>query len=340
VLNAEGLFASSVESYSDLTVYRQPTTFLPMRYFYLWASLCLYSAKRIFHKILTDWGKPDILHAHVVLPGGWLATKLGQRYSIPVVLTEHSGPFSMHLQSGRQASLVGDTLRDASKVIAVSAVLADQIRSFRPEGQVSIVGNVIRADYFVPKETRKEAGRQGMRFLSVALLHANKGIDILLQAVRLLIGRRINRFELLIIGEGPVGPQLRRLAADLGIADRCLFLGMLDRERVKYWMQHCDVFILPSLGETFGVVLGEAMACGKPVIATRCGGPEFIVTPEAGLLVEPGSATALADAMEKFLSGEVWFDSREVRNCIVKRFGEEIFLDKIGAVYRHLWKEE
>lgn len=331
---------SSVERHSGIVVYRQPGFFLPMRFFYLWSWLYVYSGRKIFNKILADWGKPDIIHAHVVLPGGQLAVKLGQWYSIPVVLTEHSGPFSMHLRSRRQASIVKSMLTNVDKLIAVSPALADQIRRFHPKAQISILGNVIRTDFFVPKNTRQAKRDQVVRFLSVALLHANKGIDYLLEAVRLLLGCGVDGFELLIAGAGPERSRLKRLATELGILGQCQFLGMLEREQVKYWMQYCDVFILPSLGETFGVVLGEAMACGKPVIATRCGGPEFVVTAETGLLVEPGSARKLADAMKKFISGEARFDSSDVRNCVVRRFGEKAFLDNIGSIYRQVWKEQ
>jgi glycosyltransferase involved in cell wall biosynthesis len=111
---------------------------------------------------------------------------------------------------------------------------------------------------------------------------------------------------------------------------------MLERDQVRHWMQTCDVFVLPSLGETFGVVLGEAMACGKPVIATRCGGPEFLVTPETGLLVEPGNAAALAEAMEKFISGEISFGSVDLRSEVVRRFGERVFLDNISSIYQQI----
>jgi len=78
------------------------------------------------------------------------------------------------------------------------------------------------------------------------------------------------------------------------------------------------------------------MACGKPVIATRCGGPEFLVTRETGLLVEPGNAVALADAMEKFISGEKSFDSAKVRGEVVRRFGEKAFLNNINSIYQQI----
>jgi len=90
---------------------------------------------------------------------------------------------------------------------------------------------------------------------------------------------------------------------------------------------------LPSLGETFGIALGEAMACGKPVVATRCGGPQFIVTPETGLLVDVADPTALAGAMDRFLSEQISSDPTVIRQSIQSRFGEEAFLDNLSSIY-------
>jgi len=332
-------FCRPVERHSGVRVWRQPVFLLPMRFFHAWCWCAAYYGKKVFGKILADWGKPDVIHAHVVFPGGWLAVKLGQMYSIPVVLTEHSGPFSVHLRAESQTCAVKATLGHVNKLIAVSPAMADQIRDFDPKVEISIVGNVIMTDFFAPGRVKKRKPQQGMRFLCVALLDRNKGIGYLLKAVRLLVARSVHCLEVLIAGDGPERARLERLAYDLGISGYCRFLGLLQRKGVRYWMQSCDVLVLHSLGETFGVVLGEAMACGKPVIATRCGGPEFVVTPETGMLVERRNAIALAEAMEKFISGEVGFDSGAIRNCVVRRFGEKAFLENIEPIYRQVWKE-
>ena len=326
----------STERQNKIPVYRQPALVLPMAFFYLLTWLYEYSAKRVFLRILAEWGKPDLIHAHVVLPSGWLAVRLGRQYSIPVVLTEHSGPFSMHLRSRSHKQLVGGILKKAKKVVAVSPALAEQIRGFHPEADLRVVGNVIRTDFFVPRSAGKEKSHHAKRFFCVALLHEGKGIQYLLQAMRLLDDRGVIGFEVFIGGDGPARHKLENLATALGVSGKCRFLGMMERDQVRDWMQTCDVFVLPSLAETFGIVLGEAMACGKPVITTRCGGPEFLVTRETGLLVEPGNASALANAMEKFISGESSFDSDKVRGEVVRRFGERAFLDKINSVYQEI----
>ena len=102
-------------------------------------------------------------------------------------------------------------------------------------------------------------------------------------------------------------------------------------------MQNCDVFVLSSLHETFGVVVGEAMACGKPVISTRCGGPEFVVNEETGVLVDVAKPQALADAMADFISDRVSFDPQAVRTSVVNRFSPEVFVRNVSAVYEQLW---
>jgi glycosyltransferase involved in cell wall biosynthesis len=148
------------------------------------------------------------------------------------------------------------------------------------------------------------------------------------------MAKGMNQFELVIGGDGNELPKLKETAMRLGLSSRCRFLGMLTRVQVREALRSADVFVLPSLGETFGIVLGEAMACGKPVISTRCGGPEFVVTQETGLLVEPADPQGLADAMGEFMSGRVQFDPATIRRSISRRFGEEAFLASINDIYR------
>src|ERR1044072_1807363 len=74
-------------------------------------------------RLIPSWGKPDIIHAHVVLPGGWAAVELGRKHNVPVVLTEHSSPFSMHFGTKLSRDLVRKTLRRSDRIIAVGPSL-------------------------------------------------------------------------------------------------------------------------------------------------------------------------------------------------------------------------
>jgi L-malate glycosyltransferase len=333
------VWKNNIEQQTGIKVYRTQILGPPQYPLFAFWKYYLDKVRKAFQKILVTWGKPDLIHAHVILPTGWAAMKLGQYYDIPVVLTEHSGPFSVHLTSSLKQRLAYETLTNVNRVLAVSPALSQNIRHFYPNTKIDVVGNVIRTDLFarpIKNINLSHISKQsGIRFLSVAHLNEQKGIHYLLEAAQLLIQRGITHFELLIGGDGPFRYHLEKMAEPF--SEQCHFLGMLNRQEVIYWMQQCDVFVLPSLGETFGVVLGEAMACGKPVIATRCGGPEFVVTPEIGILVKTADSEVLAEAMTGFILKQFNYDASKTQRSIDQRFGEDAFLKNISTIYEKIW---
>jgi glycosyltransferase involved in cell wall biosynthesis len=294
------------------------------------------AARSGFKKLRRDWGTPNVIHAHVVLPAGWSALQLAREYGIPIVLTEHSSPFSMHLGTKLSRRLARDTIQNVTRVIAISPALAKQLRDFQPDLRIDVIGEAVRTDFFVPADGPGALRRAAKRFFVAARLAEQKGLAHLIEAIHLLVQKGLDSFEVVIGGDGPDRAKLEYLADTLGVMSRCRFLGALDRAQVKDNMQSCDVFVLPSLHETFGVVVGEAMACGKPVIATRCGGPEFIVNEDTGVLVDVANPGALADAMAEFILDRISFDPPTVRNSVVRRFGLEAFVRNVSAVYEQV----
>ena len=114
------------------------------------------------------------------------------------------------------------------------------------------------------------------------------------------MGGNDSRGQLLIVGEGPARESLEALSCQLGLSDCTVFAGA--RRDIPRILPLLDLFVLPSLYEGFGIAILEAMAAGKPVVATAVGGiPEFVVPGETGLLVEAGNAAALADAIRSLL---------------------------------------
>jgi len=340
-LSGRARIRSGLENRANIRVYRQAVV-APPRLALRWLMpYFLHAGRRAYEHLQRTLGKPDLIHAHVVLPAGWVAMRLGKEYNVPVVLTEHTGPFSLHLAFRSQRSLVREVLAKVNRVVAVSPALEKQIHSFLPNVPIDVVGNVIRTDLFVPStKGAAQLAASRVRFLFVGVLNKQKGLGDLLQATHLLVQHGTQNFEVIIGGDGPHGPFLRETCGKLGLSKHCRFVGGLTRPEVKEWMQVCDVFVLPSRGETFGVVLGEAMACGMPVIATRCGGPEFVVTPETGCLVNMADPSALAEAMAGFTSGRFRFNGGLIRESITKRFGPEAFVRNISAVYERVWADQ
>ena len=292
-----------------------------------------------FRKILDLWGKPDIIHAHVVWPAGYASNYLGTKYHIPTVLTEHSCPFSMHTNERWKSAKVCETLHGVNQVIAVSPALADTINSFFQVPKIEIIGNVIHTDQFYPKLTNsnKLSTQEIFHFLIIASLDSRKGIQYLLDAAKLLLSKNIKEFHIWIAGKGPLRKNLENMVLDYGLANNCTFLGRLNHpDEVREWMQVCDAIISTSLHETFNVVLGEAMACGKPVIATRSGGPDYVVDQDTGVLVNSADAEDIAHAMIKFIRREYIFDPDKIRQSVSSRFGQDAFVQNISRIYDNI----
>ena len=128
------------------------------------------------------------------------------------------------------------------------------------------------------------------------LVEPKKGLSVLLQAIALLQRGGGPPCQLLIVGDGPARPSLESLSRRLGVGDCVRFTG--PRRDIPRILPLLDLFVLPSRYEGFGIAILEAMAAGKPVVATTAGGiPEFVVAGETGLLVEPGNAAQLAEAI-------------------------------------------
>lgn len=134
------------------------------------------------------------------------------------------------------------------------------------------------------------------------LVEPKKGLAVLLQAAARLKEQAVAPgFQLLIVGEGPAYVSLRDRCERLGLTPWVVFAGM--RRDVAGLLPLLDIFVLPSLYEGFGIAILEAMAAGRPVVATAVGGiPEVVVHGETGLLVPPGDPVALADALHELLA--------------------------------------
>lgn len=142
----------------------------------------------------------------------------------------------------------------------------------------------------------------GLRLLSVCRLEATeryKGIDTVIEALPAVIAR-VPDLEYVVVGEGSDLERHRTLAAQKGISERVRFLGSVDDATLRACYEGCDVFVLPSSGEGFGIVFLEAMHHRKPVVAANSGAaPEVVIDEETGLLVDYGKADQLVTALTK-----------------------------------------
>jgi glycosyltransferase involved in cell wall biosynthesis len=290
-------------------------------------------------RAIARFGRIDVLHAHVSYPAGWVAMQLARERGIPYVITEHMGPFPLPVYARTDGTLepyLREPLLAANARIAVSPMLAERIASFgipAPE----YIPNLIDEREYSPGPPAK---RDSFTFYTLCLMDPTKGVADLLQAAALFL-RRLpdasrDRVRFRLGGDGPALGQFKALATQLGIDRTVEWLGQMPRERAREEFQRCDCFVLPSHHESFGIVYVEAHACGKPVIATRCGGPEVIVTAENGVLVDVRDVPRLADALHFMFENARGYDAAVIRAQCLERFGRAAVVDRLEAVYRRI----
>jgi len=287
----------------------------------------------------------DLIHANgmtmlalAVLPSLLSRAKLVFHMHDALLTEEEGGNMS---RGGRNA-LLFLAGRFASAVIANSdfvreaAVTADD----RLASKTVTIHNGVEETS--PEPLRAGAPGDGLKMLSFGRLVPEKGFARGLEAVAILKGRYGIDVEYSILGVGPDSDRLSGLAASLGIADRVRLPGFVDD--VRRWIAETDVVLVPSLWqEPFGLTVIEAMACGRPVIATRVGGiPEIVTEGEDGFLINPCNAAEEAAARVAALAADPALGSR-MAACAAETAGRLFTMDvmagRVASLYASLAAE-
>jgi glycosyltransferase involved in cell wall biosynthesis len=279
----------------------------------------------------------DLIHAHLTYSAIWSAL-LTRRTGIPSVVSLHVTPAATKDQESSTVRRVGVEAKDrlmrfavnrwSKAIITVSAGLRDAYGTGLDARKVRVVHNGIDVERFRADRaaTRARLERDfgipaGARIaVTVAVLRAGKGIEVLLDAVP-----NVPDTVFLIVGDGPKREEWQSRSP----TDRVRWAGY--RTDVHSILAGCDVFVHPSLDDAFPTVLLEAMAAGLPVVASRVGGiPEIVVDGVTGRLVPPGDANALAKAIQQDglrAMGEAACQRAE------REFSTEAWMARLESVY-------
>ncbi len=284
--------------------------------------------------------KPDVVHSHHIFTlTPLLALKVASDLGIPRVATNHTiflaHDFRMFWSI---ASLILPTryyLQYAQAIISVSRAADTFVES--------IMGSDLRARRFIvpnavdtlrirPPEREPEDNI----ILFVGRLVYRKGLHVLVKALQRIKGRD---FKLYVVGGGYMEIPARMLAKAYGVEDKVEFLGVVPEDVKIELYRRAKIVVVPSiLNESFGIVALEAMAAGRPVIASRVGGLEdVVVNGETGILVEPGSEEQLAEAIELLLDDEPYRRrlGANARRVVEERYSWDVVLDRIVDVYNY-----
>lgn len=249
----------------------------------------------------------DLIHAHF-LTFGYTAAKLKEKYGKPFVLTAHGGDvYSLPFTNDWYNRLAKQIVSKADCIITVSSHNMKKLALLGvPSSRMHLIPNGYDEKIFRPISKEKVRQILGLPLnkkilLSVGNLLPVKGHTYLLDAVS-LISKKCDDVILVIVGSGPLAGMLEKKIDTLHLRNRVFLVGSKSHGEIPLWMNACDLFVLPSLNEGFATVIPEAMACGKPVVATRVGGgPDAISNDELGILVDPKNSVKLADAITSAL---------------------------------------
>jgi len=281
--------------------------------------------------------KYDLVHAHMGLPDGLAALRISRQMKCPLVVTMQCTDIDSSARESPQArrDLEG-VFTCADQVISPSPRLAHDYQVLF-DGSVVVVPYGIHAGHLHGDAGTVKASLPDVPIiLCVARLIPSKGIDILLRSIEQLVldGTALH---VLVAGDGPSRAALRALASSLSLRNHVTFLGQLSHETVLEYMAACDVFVLPSWRETFGLVYLEAMAAGKPVIGVRGQGVDGIVEDgKTGYLVSPHSASEVTEVVRSILANpdgarEIGLRAREL---VLDQYTWEKCAERTLQVYR------
>ncbi len=281
-----------------------------------------------------------LIHAHFVFPEGVMAARLGQRYGIPVVTTEHANwlPWLEDQPAVRRQVL--QALPGIRLVTAVSPANAATVRAVAGSAaRVQLLPNVVDETIFSP--AAGEGNWHPDHLLFVGNVRRAKGLDILVRAMTMVAARR-PAIQLHVIGDALFRAyskeevRVKELAQSLGVARRIHFLGPLPPLEVARRMRASAALVLPSRRESFATVVIEALACGTPVVATRCGGPDDLVNDSSGRMAPVEDPEALALAILDVLDRRSTFDAKRLRDDTVQRFGLAAARRNLHEIYTDL----
>jgi glycosyltransferase involved in cell wall biosynthesis len=285
---------------------------------------------RLYNIVKSDVYKPDLIQIHEY-QAGYGGYKISKKERIPYFITEHLTVFFNSSLTLAQLNFARLAFCNAASCIGVSKNLCDFL-SAKFNKTFNYVPNVYNFDDI---DILISEPNKIVKICTVGGLEKRKNHAMLIRAVKKLVND-IKAIELHIGGGGPEFENLERLTNSLELTEKVIFYGEMEHSDAINLINSCDLFVLSSTYETFGIVLIEAMACGKPVVSTKCGGPESIINSEkVGILVENNEDDmykGLRDMIERIKAG--YYDATYLKSYVKNTYSKE----SVGKQYINLYE--
>lgn len=287
---------------------------------------------KVYKHAVAKHGEPDVIYSHYLYNTA-SCIKLSDIYKIPLVSIEHwskldTVPFSPSIRN-----LALDTYPKCSNIISVSRSLQNNILQECGINS-TVISNLVDAQHFSSlTDTKQTNHNNAIRFISIGALIPRKNHIGLIKAFNNL-SLPNDSWHLRIIGAGKQKDKIRKLIKKHNLDNNIELLGQKNKRDIMVELNNSDVFVLNSNSETFGVVFIEALAAGLPVIGTKCGGPEDIITPNNGILVDTNNQSQLIEAIEYMVANHLSYNNHAIAQECRNRFSSTVIAPKIDNILK------
>lgn len=277
--------------------------------------------------------QPDVIIS-AWLPSGVVACKLGKKFDIPTLVLAEGSDVNFLPAQLRYWHVARRILNEGAQAqVFVSNALKEQaLQVGLNSKRMTVIYNGVDEQVFSIR--KKDTSSNVRNILAVGRLESVKGFQCLIDAFLVVSKTYAASVSLTIVGDGSLKSALIEQVHGLNLDERVIFIPSMPQQDLVKHYQQADLLCVPSLQESFGCVIVEAMACGTPVVASRVGGIPEIIDSTSGILVPPGEPQALVQALADALERK--WDSSLIRERVLENFTwghtGRAFLDLIREV--------
>lgn len=320
--NEIGIHNSSYDDIDEVKIYFQKSTY-PLIGRVINAFRYFRSVKKGLKLILEKNHDFDLTHAYILPRTIFISWRIFNKLNVPFVVSEQQSAFltgEFYRWSIITKWFLRKTIRHSKGIHTVSKTLKEKMESCGLNNRYTIIPNCVDLN-LIQLPSKKNTIK---KILVVAdLVDDIKNIS---GAIKSFANTEeiYSKAELHIAGGGRDEKMLKALSDSFqNVSNRIFFYGRIDNKKVFELLSQSDVLVVNSRFETFSAICIEAMASGIPVIATKCGGPQEIITTETGVLIDVDSSEQLTSSLRKIIWEEITFNPELLRNHVQQHYSLE-----------------
>lgn len=281
-----------------------------------------------YRKYVKLYGKPDVIHAHVTLPAGYAACKLGNKYNLPVVVTEH-GTFEARFFKKPYAKY-GEYVLNHSVFSVVSRYLEKKLYPFVLDAEL-LPNQVDTKEFDIDKNKKPN---DTIDLIQVCALRKAKRTDLIMDAMKVLMEKyKYKNIHLTVVGDGFEADYFKNICKDKKMTKYVTFVGQKNKSQIVEYLKKTDISVIASDFETFAIPAIESLSAGIPVVSTKCGGPEEYMDDKCGALCNVDDAEDMAKSIDKVYKNIKNYDKKYLKS-VADKYSEENITEQALKLYQ------